>query len=121
MEELVDFDTFRDELERFGQNFGRNTCYDYVDSAFKRGDKVGVTLFIEPCGTLTKMGNSLKEVVDWWITVLEVQPDVSYVCCGWYLYDNWDKVSNLQAVDVWKDMKMPEKKPTKEIHRKDKE
>jgi hypothetical protein len=66
--------------------FGNNTCSDYVDSIYYEDGKYGITVFVEPCGDITKWGNSINEVLDWWIEVFERQPeDWDYCKAGWYL------------------------------------
>lgn len=68
------------------KDFGENTCCDCIESIHWNGDPPGVTMFIEPCGTVTKHGYSLTEVLDWWIAVFKTQPeDLDYIQAAWYL------------------------------------
>ena len=70
---------------QFGQ-FGRDTCFDYVDSLIEKAGQFGVVLFIEPLGNITKFANSWIEAIDWWIAVLKQQPpDWDYALAGSHL------------------------------------
>jgi len=72
----------RADIER---EFTIDTCCDYVDSLHCDGDNFGVTMFVEPCGNITKLGRSFDEVLDWWIAVFSSQPDWDYCRAGWHL------------------------------------
>lgn len=69
--------------------FGDHTCCDYVDSLHYRHYKIkpfGVTVFVEPCGNITKWGISWESVLDWWMRVFELQPKGwDYYHAGWHL------------------------------------
>ena len=72
----------------FDRPFGFSTCCDYVDSLGYDGTSFYVTVFVEPCGDVTKKGTSWDAILDWWIAVFLAQPpDWEYVQAGWYLYE----------------------------------
>src|SRR5436190_10984869 len=75
-----------------GNDFGFDTCCDYVESVQIEGDKVGVTVFVEPCGDITKWGTNVSEVLDWWIAVFKAQPEHwGYIEAGWCIYEANEK------------------------------
>jgi len=81
----------------------KNTCYDYIDAfLYDYSGKCGIRVFVEPCGNLTKWGDSFEEVADWWADVFFFQPkDLGYCFAGNNLGDNWDKIKSKKAEDVW--------------------
>lgn len=83
LQKIINLDSRRDnELN----DFGYNTCCDYVDSLVKNGNKYGVVVFVEPCGDITKWGLSWDEVLDWWEKIFQSQPENwDYVTAGWHL------------------------------------
>lgn len=90
---VVNFDTLK-KIEHLNfrrdndlKSFGINTCCDYVDSLRYEDDCFGVTVFVEPCGNITKWGRSWNIILDWWITVFATQPDDwDYCKAGWHLW-----------------------------------
>lgn len=86
-------------------DLGRNTCFDYVGRFVRRGNLRGVTVFVEPCGNITKWGHSHEAVLAWWKTVFETQPeDWDYCQAGWHLDDMRDELPD-DPGDVWVMMK----------------
>ena len=65
-----------------------STCCDYVDSLTCDAGVYTVTMFVEPCGNITKRGKSWPAILDWWIEVFRMQPaDWDYCRAGWHLYE----------------------------------
>lgn len=82
--------------------FGNNTCFDYVDSIKKRGDVWQVTVFVEPAGYITKSGEKLIDVLEWWYSVFDLQPATKeYAEAGWHLWALKDKIDNLSPTEIW--------------------
>ena len=105
MDELaVPFEAL-DKLKELNTNpLGHDTCFDYVDSLVKEGERFGVTVFIEPLGNITKFANSWIEARDWWIAVLEQQPlGWDYILAGSHLFtlQEEDKLPD-DPGEVWK-------------------
>ena len=51
-----------------GNSFGINTCFDFVERLFFDKEKnYCITVFVEPCGDITKCGSSFEAVLRWWI------------------------------------------------------
>lgn len=68
-------------------DFGDNTCYDYIDSLLRAGDRYGVVVFVEPCGDIVKWGESFEQVLTWWLGVFHSQSeDMGYIEAGWHLF-----------------------------------
>lgn len=83
-------------------DFGLDTCCDYVDSLRICDSRYGVTIFVEPCGDITKWGPSFETVLDWWLTVFSTQPDGwDYCCAGWYLNELAERGLSDDASVVW--------------------
>ena len=85
-ETVASYDVLRKLRElQFGQ-FGRDTCFDYVDSLIEKDGQFGVVVFIEPLGNITKFADSWEAALDWWIAVLEQQPpEWDYILAGSHL------------------------------------
>jgi len=101
MKTTVDYETISRICDLDRRDYGRNTCYDYVDSLIEDENGFGVVIFVEPCGNITKYGDSWPDVLDWWIRVFSSQPDDwDYMKAGWYL----DAIANNlpdNPEDVW--------------------
>ena len=84
---MASFEVLGSLKELNAGQFGRNTCFDYVDSFIEKDGKFGVVVFIEPLGNITKFANSWIEAIDWWIAVLRQQPlGWDYILAGSHLF-----------------------------------
>ena len=103
-EPVVPFKVLRKLRElQFGQ-FGRDTCFDYVDSLIQEDSRFGVIVFIEPLGNVTKFADTWEAALDWWIAVLKQQPpDWDYILAGSHLMtlQDEDKIPD-DPGEVWK-------------------
>lgn len=95
-------------------DFGRDTCCDYVDSLHFEAGRYGVTVFVEPCGDITKWGQSWDAVLEWWIVVFASQPDGwDYCRAGWHLHEVAERGLLDDPLVVWADDDLAQAGPDK--------
>jgi hypothetical protein len=84
----------------------QETCFDYVDSICREGSNWAVSVFVEPVGILTVRGEDLANVLSFWISLFQSQPeDWGFAKSGWHLEHHletfyWKHPEDAQ--DVWK-------------------
>lgn len=84
--EILDFEEIEALLELGNTDYGENTCFDYIDSIKKIGDKYRVVIFVEPVGNISFAGNNLLKLLKFLKELFLKQPaDMSYVDAGYHL------------------------------------
>lgn len=79
-----------------------SSCFGYIDSIQKSTDGTwGITVYVDPCGNVTRWGNSFVSVLGWWSECFRFQPkDLDYVQAAWQLYEVKDNLPK-DPFDVW--------------------
>lgn len=94
MKTILEYEDIEAIRELLNSEFGKETCFDYISELGI--DTItglyGVTVFVEPCGDITRYGDSFIEALKWWIMVFSTQPpSVDYITAGNYLMDVYEQ------------------------------
>lgn len=84
-------------------DYGRDTCFDYIEEVGHDGNSYYATVFVEPGGQIKRCAESINAALEWWHIVFSTQPDGwDYIGAGWHLYDNPD-IATISADKVWEE------------------
>jgi len=105
LKEYCGYDDLR-LVQEIEQDYGSNTCFDYIDSFVGDGKLKYVICFVEPCGDIYSPGfKTWKEGIEWWIEVFKSQPKtMDYVEAGHHLF--WRNKPTKKPKDMWKKYKI---------------